>query len=235
MLANPTNQILKQNGSSISLLAVALVATLGLAACGKGGQAANTPPANMAMPVSVVTLKPTSVPISAEVVAQTEGASEVEIRPRVGGILLKRLYQEGATVKAGQSMFLIDPAPYQIALAQAKAQLAQQQARIDQTKREAARLHGLLETQSISEREYDNAVSDNATAVATVQQAQAAVREAELNLSYTTVTAPSSGVSGRFRLGCALRLYQDSGLHRIDQRNDRHAPSNGLGEQTGAL
>jgi membrane fusion protein, multidrug efflux system len=147
----------------------------------------------------VVTLEATSVPISAEAVAQTEGASEVEVRPRVGGILLKRLYQEGAAVKAGQPMFLIDPAPYQIALAQAKAQLAQQQARIEQTKREAARLKSLLDTQSISQREYDNAVSDNETAVATLQQAQAAVREAELNLSYTTVTAPSSGISGRFQ------------------------------------
>ncbi len=96
-------------------------------------------------------------------------------------------------------MFLIDPVPYQIALSQARGQLAEQRARIEQTRREAERLKGLLATQSISQREYDNAVSDNSVAVATVQQAEASVHEAELNLSYTTVTAPVSGVSGRFQ------------------------------------
>ena len=152
-----------------------------------------------AMPVSVVEVQPTSVPISAEAVAQTEGAKEVEIRPRVGGILLKRLYVEGNPVKAGQSLFLIDPVPYQIALTQARAALAQQKARIQQTEREAKRLQGLLATQSISQREYDNAASDNAVAKASLQQAEANVREAALNLSYTTVTAPVSGISGRFQ------------------------------------
>lgn len=173
------------------------VAILVLAACGKGGDQA--PAAMQAMPVSVIEVQTTSVPISTETVAQTEGAKEVEIRPRVGGILLKRMYEEGAAVKAGQAMFLIDPVPYQIALSQARAQLAQQKAHIEQTRREADRLKGLLATQSISQREYDNAVSENSVAVATVQQAEASVREAELNLSYTTVTAPVSGISGRFQ------------------------------------
>lgn len=194
----------KSNGQKsaqlLTKVAAALVAISVLNGCSKHDQ---VPPAQagggMSMPVSVVELQPTSVPISAEAVAQTEGAKEVEIRPRVGGILLKRLYEEGVQVKAGQSMFQIDPAPYQIALSQAKAQLAQQSARIEQTKREAARLQGLLATQSISQREYDNAVSDQAIALANLQQAQASVREAELNLSYTTVTAPVSGVSGRFQ------------------------------------
>ncbi|HSH72753.1 MAG TPA: efflux RND transporter periplasmic adaptor subunit [Methylophilaceae bacterium] len=170
--------------------------SLVLVACSKEQPA---PPPPMAMPVSVIDMQPTSVPISAEAVAQTEGAKEVEIRPRVGGILLKRLYEEGSAIKAGQPMFLIDPVPYQIALAQARAQLAAQKARIDQTKREETRLQGLLATQSISQREYDTSVTDSATAKATMQQAEASVREAELNLSYTTVTAPVNGVSGRFQ------------------------------------
>ena len=117
----------------------------------------------------------------------------------MGGILLKRLYEEGATVNAGQPLFLIDPVPYQNALAQAKAQFAEQKARIEQTRREENRLQGLLATQSISQREYDNAVSDNAVAYAALQQAEVRVRDAELNLSYTTVTAPVEGVSGRFQ------------------------------------
>ena len=173
-----------------------------ISACGQDKESEakqeGTAPMSMALPVTVMEVQPTTIPISAEAVAQTEGAKEVEIRPRVGGILLKRLYEEGDPVKEGEAMFLIDPEPYKIALAQARAALAEQQARIEQARREEARLKGLLETQSISQREYDTAVSDLAVARATAQRAEADVREAELNLSYTTVTAPVSGISGRF-------------------------------------
>lgn len=180
-----------------------------LTAC--GGEAA-PPQANGAMPVTVVEVQPSAVPISAEAVAQTEGAKEVEIRARVGGILLKRLYEEGTPVKAGQAMFLIDPVPYEIALSQARAQLAQQQAVIDQAQREQKRLKSLLESQSVSQREYDNAFSDEAVAKAAMQQAQANVREAELNLSYTTVTAPVSGISGRFQFSEGALIAANTSL-----------------------
>lgn len=176
-----------------------VLALCALSACGKGEQNAAQMPANMVMPVSVIKMEPASAPIFAEAVAQTEGAREVEIRPRVGGIVLKRLYEEGAQIKAGQPMFLIDPAPFQIALSQARAQAAQQKARVEQTHREETRLRDLLATQSISQREYDNAVSDHAIAQAALQQAEANEREAALNLSYTTVNAPVGGVAGRFQ------------------------------------
>lgn len=182
-----------------SKVTLALVISMVLVGCGKGNQAPEPPPAGAALPVSVIEVQPTSVPISAEAVAQTEGAKEVEIRPRVGGILLKRLYEEGAAVKAGQPMFLIDPVPYQNALAQASAQLAEQKARVEQTLREENRLREMLDSQAISQREYDNAVSDNAMANAALLQAEVRVRDAKLNLSYTSVPAPVSGVSGRFQ------------------------------------
>lgn len=184
---------------TLKALMPAMIAIALLGACGKKEQAPSPNMAGMELPVGVIAMQSTSVPIVAEAVAQTEGAKEVEIRPRVGGILLKRLYEEGASIKAGQSMFLIDPVPYQIALQQAKAALAAQQARVEQATREEARLRGLLTSQSISQREYDNATSEKATALANLQQAQANVHEAELNLSYTNVTAPISGVSGRFQ------------------------------------
>ena len=197
---------------------VLLVASL--AACNKKTEGA-TPPAGMAMPampVSVIELQTTSVPISAEAVAQTEGAKEVEIRPRVGGILLKKLFEEGASVKEGQAMFLIDPVPFQIALSNAKAQLAQQQSRVEQTQREAQRLQGLLATQSISQRESDNAASDNSVARASLAQYEASVREAQLNLSYTTVTSPLSGVAGRFEFSeGALVSANTSLLTKVSQ------------------
>ena len=196
----PTTFPKRDNSKLVFSRAVAIfaISSLSLVACGKKEEGAPQG-AGMVMPVSVISVKSTTVPITAEAVAQTEGAKEVEIRPRVGGILLKRMYDEGASVKAGQSMFLIDPAPYQIALQQAKAAYSAQQARVEQTAREEARLRGLLATQSISQREYDNASSDKATSVANLQQALANVKEAELNLSYTNVVSPLNGVSGRFQ------------------------------------
>ncbi|MES2580427.1 MAG: efflux RND transporter periplasmic adaptor subunit [Pseudomonadota bacterium] len=186
----------KQNFSRASLIVLAVVA-ITLQGCGKKEDvAAGAPPA---MPVSYVSVQPTNVPMSVEAVAQTEGAREVEVRPRVGGIILKKMFEEGASVKAGQVLFIIDPVPFQIALAQAKAQAAGQGARITQTSRESNRLKELLETQSVSQREYDNATSDASISQADMQQAQANIKEAELNLSYTQVTAPVSGIAGRFQ------------------------------------
>ncbi|HET7062598.1 MAG TPA: efflux RND transporter periplasmic adaptor subunit, partial [Nitrosospira sp.] len=192
--------------------AFALVVSVAMAGCGKNSQAVSQTQHPPALPVSVIEVQPATVPISAEAVAQTEGAKEVEIRPRVGGILLKRLYEEGAPVKAGQPMFQIDPVPYQYALAQAKAQLAEQKARMAQAAREENRLRELLAVQAVSQREYDNAVSDDAIAHAAVQAAEARARDAELNLSYTSVTAPVNGISGRFRFSEGALVEANSSL-----------------------
>lgn len=215
-------QVFDVKKSTIALSSLLMVLTLAtcitLIGCGKKEDPAKAQGAMPPMPVSVLTLAPTTVPISAEAVAQTEGAKEVEIRPRVGGILLKKLFEEGAPVKAGQAMFLIDPVPFQIALSNAKAQLAQQKARVEQTQRETQRLQSLVATQSISQREADNAVSDNALARAGLSQYEASVREAELNLSYTTVTSPLSGIAGRFEFSeGALVSANTSLLTKVSQ------------------
>lgn len=185
-------------------LAVA-VAVGGMTGCsgdsGKGGEAgkpgAAAPGGGMALPVTILEARPQSVPASIELVGQTEGAREVEVRARIGGILQQRLYQEGDSVKAGQPLFRIDPAPFEIALAQARAQRAELAAKSEQATREARRLQGLLAQQAVSQREHDDAQSAAAMAVASLQASDAKVREAELNLSYTTVTAPVAGVTGR--------------------------------------
>lgn len=165
----------------------------GAGAPGQGGPGGQMP----ALPVTVIDAQPTKVPITVEVMAQTEGAKETEVRARVGGVIVKRLYEEGAPVKAGQPLFQIDRAPYEIALAQAKAALAGAKAQTEQAVREAARMKGLLDKQAISRKEYDDAVSTDAISQAAVLAAEATLREAELNLSWTTVTAPVSGQSGR--------------------------------------
>jgi membrane fusion protein (multidrug efflux system) len=145
----------------------------------------------------VLEVQPQRVPIRLESVAQVEGSREVEVRARVGGTVLKRAYSEGAPVKAGVLMFQIDPAPFEIALAQARALLAQERARNEQARRESGRMKDLATQKAISQREYDDATSGLKLSDASIQAAEARVREAELNLSYTQVTAPVSGVSGR--------------------------------------
>ena len=191
-----------------------------LAGCGKGDaqQAATAPPT---LPVTLLEAQPTRVPSSVEVTAQTEGSREVEVRARVGGILEKRLYEEGSAVKAGQALFRIDRAPFEIALAQARASLADAQARAEQAVREKDRLQGLVAQQAISRKEFDDASSNAAVGQAALQAAQARVRDAELNLSYTLVAAPVSGISGRASRseGSLVSAGSDSLLTSIVQLN----------------
>lgn len=200
-------------------LASALVLILTLTACGPGGPAPGGAPTGVQ--AKVIQVAPQRVPIALESVAQVEGSKEVEVRARVSGILHQRIYAEGEVVNAGAPMFQIDPVPFEIALAQANAQLAQERARNEQANREAARLKPLAEQKAISQREYDDAATALKLSNATLQSAEARLREAELNLSYTRVTAPVSGVSGRAvrSEGSLISSGQDSLLTTINQVN----------------
>jgi len=177
-------------------------AALLLVACGKqepgtsakGKGPAGAPPA---MPVTVKRMELERVPISIEVVGQAEGSREVEVRGRVSGIVEKRLYVEGAPVKADATLFLIDRAPFEIALAQAKATLAQERAKRELAQSEAERLKSLVQITAISQREYDGAVSQLKQSSAAVEVAEARLADAQLNLSYTNVKAPIGGITGR--------------------------------------
>jgi membrane fusion protein, multidrug efflux system len=173
-----------------------------IAACGKGAgettpESAIAGAAPPAVAVHTLQVSPQSVPIVFEVVGRTEGAKQVQVRARVSGILQKRLYNEGDAVRAGQAMSQIDRAPFEVALAQAKAALAQERAKLAQATRDEARLKPLVEDKAVSQKDYDDALSAKQLGEASVQQAAAKVSEAELNLSYTLVTAPVAGISGR--------------------------------------
>jgi len=166
---------------------------LGLTAC--GGKADTN--AEKPVPVTTRTVAVGSAPIVLEAVGRTEGSKEVEIRARVSGIVQKRLYDEGSFVRAGAPLFQIDRAPFEIALAQAKAAADQAEATNDQARREADRVSGLLASSAVSKRVAEEASTAYRSATASLAAARAAVREAELNLSYTSVVAPISGVTGR--------------------------------------
>jgi len=169
--------------------------TLVIAACGKENGAAPAKPAALA--VAVKHVEPQRVPIVFDAVGQAEGSREVEIRARVPGIIEKRLYNEGTSVKAGQTLFIIDRAQYEIAAAQAQAALSQEKARQEQFRREAERLKSLAGSRAISQREYEEAVSAFRQSSAAIEGAEAKVAEAKLNLSYTSVSAPISGIASR--------------------------------------
>jgi RND family efflux transporter MFP subunit len=175
------------------LLLTSIAATLPLVqACG-GSEAATAPPAPQA--VSVVSLKPETVPVSSEWVATLDGYVNAQIRPQVSGYLVRRNYREGAMVRKDQVLFEIDPRPFQATLAQVKAQLAQAQAELGLTERDVERDTPLAKARAIPQSQLDNDVQANLAAQAAVQAAKAAVATAELNLGFTRVRSLVDGIA----------------------------------------
>jgi membrane fusion protein (multidrug efflux system) len=189
---------------------------LALAGCGPKPAPAGGPPggAMPPMPVSLLTVQPARVPVAIEVIGTLEGQREVEVRTRVAGTVLQQLYTEGAPVAAGQPLFRIDRAPFEIAVDAARATLAQAEARAEQARRENTRLTALVAERAISQREADDAGSTLKSADAAVLAARAQLREAQLNLGYTEITAPIAGVAQRAlrSVGSLVSPAADSGL-----------------------
>lgn len=198
-----------------------------LAGCKPAGMPPMPPP-SVGLQVAV----PAPAPQVAEFTAQAEGAREVEVRARVTGILLAQSYQEGAAVKAGDLLFKIDPAPYEIALALARAQLAQEEARFLQADAEAGRQGALLAKNAASQKEAADAAATATGAKAARDAAAAKVRAAELDLSYCEVRAPISGHTGRLvrSEGSLVSPGSDSLLTTVVQR-DRVWVRFGVSEQ----
>lgn len=175
-----------------SALSLAVLATA-LVACGDKAPPPKAAPAE----VGVVTVQPRDLPIIYEQVGQTAGYRETEVRARVSGILQKRLYSEGQAVKEGQPLFQIDPEPFKASLDQARGQLRQQEAALERAKADRERIEPLFKENAVSRKDYDDARAAFDSAAAAVDSARARVKEAELNLGYTTVTAPIAGIASK--------------------------------------
>ncbi|WP_429173408.1 efflux RND transporter periplasmic adaptor subunit [Aeromonas salmonicida] len=174
-------------------IALALISVL----AGCGDKPASSAQVRPPVPVVVAEAKLTDVPLTTEMVGETAGYREIEVRSRVNGILLERTYVEGQPVTAGQELFLIDPAPYKVALEQAKGALAQEQARFNKARADRDRIIPLFKRKVVSRKDYDDTIANYEAAIASRQAAQATVKEAELNLSYTQVTAPIDGMASK--------------------------------------
>ena len=174
-----------------------VLTSLAVAALLAGCEARTQPVGPPPPAVTVITAEPRQVAVSYEYVGQTAGYREVEVRSRVNGIVQKRNFKEGSPVKRGESLFTIDPEPFRVAVQRAEADLGVAQARLEQARRDVARLKPVLEAKAVSQKELDDAVSAARIAEAEVKSAQARLHEAKLNLDYTRVEAPISGVSSR--------------------------------------
>lgn len=203
---------MNNKNTSSRLLISGLLLSL-LAACGDKKEAPKAGPAGPPPPVmvSVITVAPENISNITELPGRVEATRTAEVRARVGGIVQKRVFNEGSDVRAGQVLFQIDPAPFQAAYnsakataAQAEAGLVRAEANLSQANTKLNRYRGLVESNAISKQEFDDlqsaqklAAADVASATAAIGTARAAVETSRLHLSYATVTAPISGRIGR--------------------------------------
>jgi membrane fusion protein, multidrug efflux system len=176
------------------ILQVLLLGAIGLLAAGCVQHAGPAPPKPA---VTVVDLHARPVALTTELPGRVSAYRIAEVRPQVNGVILRRLFNEGDLVAAGQQLYQIDPAPYQAALGSARATLAHARASVTAARLTAERYRTLSEAHAVSRQDYDNAVATLGRDEADVASGEAAVRAAEINLAYTRVYSPISGRTGR--------------------------------------
>jgi len=167
----------------------------------------------------VLTLRPMAVTLTTELPGRVTAFRVAEIRPQVSGVILHRAFEEGATVRAGQLLYQIDPAPYEASLASARASLAKARAALVTDQLMVSRYRPLAAAQAVSRQDLYNAVATAGQAEADVQAGLASVRSAEINLAYTRITSPITGRSGRSSVteGALVTADQTTSLVTITQ------------------
>lgn len=213
--------------ASKAMCAAALAASVALAlsSCGKADEAAQGgQPAGREAPapvVGVVTVHPQTVALTVELPGRLESLRTADVRAQVGGIIQKRLFQEGSYVRAGQPLYQIDSSTYEAGLESARAQLATAQATLAKANADLARYKPLVAADAISKQEYDAAVTAKRSAEAGVKAAQAAIKSAGISLNRSRITAPISGFIGQSKVseGTLLNAGDATVLATIRQTN----------------
>ncbi len=193
------------------------LSAMALVGCDKK-QAEQAPPV-APVPVGVVTLKPQPVALSTELPGRTTAFLTADVRPQVSGLVNKRIFIEGADVKAGEQLYQIDPATYQATYDSAVATLAHNQAALASARAKSARYKPLATAQAVSQQDYADAVAATGEAAADIGTAQASIEQAKINLVYTRVTSPISGRIGRSSVtpGALVTANQTTVLATVTQ------------------
>lgn len=199
------------------VLPLAVAAAI-LAGCDEPRAAVN-PPAVAPVEVGVVEIRPEALTLTTELPGRTSAHLVAEVRPQVGGIVQQRLFREGTEVAAGEVLYRIDPASFQAAYDNAKAELAKAQADIRSVQLKAERYKDLARIKAVSDQDYDDARAAQAQAQAGIEAAKAALEIARINLDYTQVRAPIAGRIGRSSVtpGALVTADQTTALATIQQ------------------
>jgi membrane fusion protein, multidrug efflux system len=179
---------------------VLVLALLFLAACQDSEEAAApaqggaTPPPP---PVGIVEMHPQALPVTSELPGRIAPTRIAEVRPRVGGIVLERVFEQGTNVEEGDPLFQIDPAMFEVAVEAAQASVARAEAVLTQAQAEANRTQSLVQSRTVSQANLDTAIANQRQAEADLASARASLRQAQIELDYATIRAPISGRIGR--------------------------------------
>lgn len=213
--------------------ALAAAVLLALTACGGGkgtqeAQQGGGKQAQQQMPapaVEVLTVQPQDIEIGVELPGRLEAVRSADVRPQVGGIVKRRLFQEGSFVREGQPLYQLEDASYLASLESARAQLASAEAAQAKANADVARYRPLVEADAISRQEYDAAVSAKRSADASVKAAKAAIRSAQINVNYARVTAPISGFIGQSNVseGALVGAGDTTAMANIKQTDPMYA------------
>jgi membrane fusion protein (multidrug efflux system) len=201
------------------LTIVALAAAVTAGACAK-----KEPPVVAPPQVKVATVLQRDVPVYIDVLGQTRGSTEIEVRARVEGFLDSVDFKEGSLVRKGQLLYTIDPRPLEASVAEARGMQAEAEAQFARANQDVVRYEPLVAKNAISKQDYETAVQLKRAAEAKVQASQAAVKRADIDLSYTRVESPASGIIGKTEVypGTLVGRGQSTLLTRISQVDKIH-------------